>query len=506
MPKKGTLLKSLSRGRVRASFNKYNLFNLYKKSQISFRTKTLYQQKWQAKQETRSYHGEHIREGRWQIMFQSKLDSVAQLDASLRGGKVEDTPYLLQTYAVLEKRLDFALFRAMFASSIRQARQFILHGNVHVNGVRVKHPSFILKPGDVFNVKQEKVLQALGAKKPDLKKALNVDKRQIILHNKFVEFAKKNPKQAWKQRIEKIKQLSNDSVEKKEYLTLVENYKKGLDAKELEELRNCTPEELLKNIIKTQPKQAPGLENDKAEKSDASTEAEKPNESAGKVENLTDADFESIFERDVTLKNLATQCYQEFSNSKLFDFESIKAKSEEEISTLVKDLLSPSDNIKKNLTDSQKVSMRTGKKHLSELEKKYSEAIRKYYKIAKNDSKSNELPFDSNWINSLVAHEKLDFAKLADNEQLAQTSIKLPNQHHVWGRKRSSLPFFTPWKPRPFLAPFAILPHHLEISFLTCHAVYLRNPVARPGHSEVISPFDTPLHERAYMFYNRKGK
>lgn len=59
---------------------------------------------------------------------------------------------------------------------------------------------------------------------------------------------------------------------------------------------------------------------------------------------------------------------------------------------------------------------------------------------------------------------------------------------------------------KPILAPFAILPHHLEVSFKTCHAVYLRDPVARPGHSEVISPFDLPVHERAYMYYIRRGK
>lgn len=171
MPRKAVLLKSLARGRIRSSFNKYNLFNLYKKGEVDFRSKTLYQQKWTAKQETRAYHGEHLTEGRWQTTFTPKLDSVAQLDASLKGGEMEQTPILLQTFAVLEKRLDIALFRAMFASSVRQARQFILHGNVFVNGIKIAQPNYTLKPGDVFNVKSEKVLQALGAKKPSLQEA-----------------------------------------------------------------------------------------------------------------------------------------------------------------------------------------------------------------------------------------------------------------------------------------------------------------------------------------------
>ena len=53
MPRKANLLKSLARGRVRTSFNKYNLFNLYKKGGVDLKSKSLYQQKWTAKQETR---------------------------------------------------------------------------------------------------------------------------------------------------------------------------------------------------------------------------------------------------------------------------------------------------------------------------------------------------------------------------------------------------------------------------------------------------------------------
>ena len=34
----------------------------------------------------------------------------------------------------LERRLDTAIFRALFASSTRMARQFVVHGHVKVNG------------------------------------------------------------------------------------------------------------------------------------------------------------------------------------------------------------------------------------------------------------------------------------------------------------------------------------------------------------------------------------
>lgn len=47
-------------------------------------------------------------------------------------------PYMSQTYAPLERRLDMAVWRALFASSARQARQFCTHGLVRVNGQKVR--------------------------------------------------------------------------------------------------------------------------------------------------------------------------------------------------------------------------------------------------------------------------------------------------------------------------------------------------------------------------------
>jgi len=46
-------------------------------------------------------------------------------------------PYMHMTYAPIERRLDMAVWRALFASSARQARQFVTHGMVKVNGKKV---------------------------------------------------------------------------------------------------------------------------------------------------------------------------------------------------------------------------------------------------------------------------------------------------------------------------------------------------------------------------------
>lgn len=47
------------------------------------------------------------------------------------------TPYTQMTFAPMERRLDVAIFRALLASSTRQARQFVVHGAVTVNGKKV---------------------------------------------------------------------------------------------------------------------------------------------------------------------------------------------------------------------------------------------------------------------------------------------------------------------------------------------------------------------------------
>lgn len=56
---------------------------------------------------------------------------------------------------LLESRLDNIVFRLGFASSRQQARQMILHRHFQVNGRVVNIPSFILRPGDVVEVREK---------------------------------------------------------------------------------------------------------------------------------------------------------------------------------------------------------------------------------------------------------------------------------------------------------------------------------------------------------------
>ncbi|HET7489368.1 MAG TPA: 30S ribosomal protein S4 [Acidimicrobiales bacterium] len=55
---------------------------------------------------------------------------------------------------MLELRLDNVVFRAGWGASRSQARQFVRHGHVQVNGRRVDIPSYRLRKGDVVALKE----------------------------------------------------------------------------------------------------------------------------------------------------------------------------------------------------------------------------------------------------------------------------------------------------------------------------------------------------------------
>src|SRR5918912_450428 len=54
---------------------------------------------------------------------------------------------------MLELRLDNVVYRAGWGSSRSQARQFVRHGHIQVNGRRVTIPSYQVRKGDVVSVR-----------------------------------------------------------------------------------------------------------------------------------------------------------------------------------------------------------------------------------------------------------------------------------------------------------------------------------------------------------------
>jgi small subunit ribosomal protein S4 len=69
-------------------------------------------------------------------------------EADRQGGITGET--LLR---MLEQRLDNVVFRAGWGASRNQARQFVRHGHVNVNGRRVTIPSYQVRKGDVVELR-----------------------------------------------------------------------------------------------------------------------------------------------------------------------------------------------------------------------------------------------------------------------------------------------------------------------------------------------------------------
>ena len=57
--------------------------------------------------------------------------------------------------SMLERRLDSVIYRLGFGTSRAQSRQIVRHGHIMVNGRKVNIPSFLVKQGDVIEVREK---------------------------------------------------------------------------------------------------------------------------------------------------------------------------------------------------------------------------------------------------------------------------------------------------------------------------------------------------------------
>lgn len=81
---------------------------------------------------------------------------------------------------ILERRLDAVVYRMKFVPTVFAARQFVSHGHVRVNGKRVNIPSYLVKDGDVIEVREKSrelplVLEAIQSAERDVPDYVDVD-------------------------------------------------------------------------------------------------------------------------------------------------------------------------------------------------------------------------------------------------------------------------------------------------------------------------------------------
>lgn len=63
----------------------------------------------------------------------------------------------------------------------------------------------------------------------------------------------------------------------------------------------------------------------------------------------------------------------------------------------------------------------------------------------------------------------------------------------------------SPFNLPAYASPFIFVPAYLEVSFATCSVVYVRHPTARPGYSEIPTPYnaDGEVVRLAWEWYSK---
>ena len=96
----------------------------------------------------------------------------------------------------LERRLDTVIYRAKFAPTVFSARQLINHGHIKVNEKKVNIPSFLIKSGDIIEVKSKSkdmttIVGSLVSKEREIPDYIQMDeknkKAKLVRVPKFSE-------------------------------------------------------------------------------------------------------------------------------------------------------------------------------------------------------------------------------------------------------------------------------------------------------------------------------
>ena len=135
----------------------------------------------QAKQKLKAYYG-NINERQFRNIYRKALSK-----------KGDTTQNLI---ALLESRLDTVVYRAKFAPTVFSARQLINHGHIKVNEKKVNIPSFLIKSGDIIEVKSKSkdmttIVGSLVSKEREIPDYIQMDeknkKAKLVRVPKFSE-------------------------------------------------------------------------------------------------------------------------------------------------------------------------------------------------------------------------------------------------------------------------------------------------------------------------------
>ena len=122
-----------------------------------------------AKQKLRGYYGN---------LTEKQFSKVYKEAIRLKGDTSENL------VGLLERRLDAVVYRMCIVPTVFAARQFVNHGHVKVNGRRVNIPSYLVKAGDVIELKDKSkqmllVLESLQSPERDVPDYIDMDAKAV---------------------------------------------------------------------------------------------------------------------------------------------------------------------------------------------------------------------------------------------------------------------------------------------------------------------------------------
>ncbi|KAK2040825.1 hypothetical protein LZ31DRAFT_557537 [Colletotrichum somersetense] len=383
----------------------------------------------------------------------------------------EMTPYMQMAYAPLERRLDVAIFRAMFASSTLQAKQFCTHGAVKVNGKPMRYGSYKLNPGDMFQVDVDSVLYATGrAKTP--------------AHAKFLAG------EDWES-----KNAVGDSKEGNSRI---------LDPEASEQAAANTPVEA----------EAEAAAEAAVEEADAAaTAVEEGGENAAAAASAEESAASEEERRAAHQKQL--KALVRSAKSLISDGEGLSPRKKRQLRAFMaetKRILSSSGRV----ADAEAASNDPNAviDHLSAMLKDFKLEGTQVEAIAAEEAQQpgqqqpeqqtgHKEKAATETIKELVSSEEVrrQIDGLSRDEQKALANLLRQDAENPIDESK---PYWTPWEPRRYISPFAFIPRYLEVNQNICAAVYLRHPVARRGMAEVPTPFAYEVNQLAFNWYLRR--
>ncbi|MFC1648462.1 30S ribosomal protein S4 [Nanoarchaeota archaeon] len=196
----------------------------------------------------------------------NKLTSLGLLDQ----GATMDDVLDLNIKNILERRLQSIVFRSSMAKSMKQARQFVVHEHVTVNGKKINFPSYLVKVGE----------QVAFAERSDLNDEMHPERAPPTPSKEKIE--KKKEK---KDEEEEVLAFKEEEILDEDQLALAELKKK--EAAESEEPKQEKPkgeEKVPAEEPAEQSEAGDEMKEDKVEKEEKAEEETAPSKEAPKKE------------------------------------------------------------------------------------------------------------------------------------------------------------------------------------------------------------------------------